>query len=210
MENRRRAASGGRILQDVRSDEGFALIRNWLDNCRKNHPTCNDESKGAAPLRLLYVGSENTSPRLVDNQRSQYRDYIFLSYCGGAKRSLLLVSLYVDEFHQAIEFAELPRLFQDAILLARGISIDYIWVDSLCIIQDSQEDWQHATSQMIDILKGATFTVAAVNASSPHTSLFDRAGRRSQQHYPASQNFWRETWRTRAWTFQEEVLSTRF
>ncbi len=47
----------------------------------------------------------------------------------------------LDRLTEGIEISELAQTFQDAILRARALGIHFMWIDSLCIFQDSQEDW---------------------------------------------------------------------
>lgn len=59
----------------------------------------------------------------------------------------------------------MPQNFQDAVILTRALGLRYVWIDSLCIIQDSMEDWEYEGSQMDKVYKNAWVTVAATSAS---------------------------------------------
>jgi hypothetical protein len=58
-------------------------------------------------------------------------------------------------------WATIPRTFQDAIETARAIGLEYIWIDSLCIVQDDPEDWKAESKQMMAIYSNAYLTIAA-------------------------------------------------
>jgi hypothetical protein len=57
----------------------------------------------------------------------------------------------------------LPQNFQNAVFMTRALGSRYIWVDSLCIIQDSAEDWAREGSQMDEVHKFARLTLAATS-----------------------------------------------
>ncbi len=59
---------------------------------------------------------------------------------------------------------ELPASFQDAVLVARSLGLRYLWIDSLCIIQDDEADWLAQSQQMGRIFANASVTIAAHSA----------------------------------------------
>ena len=64
----------------------------------------------------------------------------------------------------AISLAYLPQNFRDAITVTQILDIPFLWIDSLCILQDSREDWRNESARMGDIYKNSTITIAATNA----------------------------------------------
>jgi hypothetical protein len=62
--------------------------------------------------------------------------------------------------------------FQDAIQVARGLDIRYLWIDSLCIIQDSEEDWSRESSNMMSIYESAFMNIAAAGSEEQEERLF--------------------------------------
>ena len=60
---------------------------------------------------------------------------------------------------------QLTRLFREAIELTRKLGIQYIWIDSVCIIQDDDEDWQREALRMADYYQGAWLTIAATTTT---------------------------------------------
>jgi hypothetical protein len=62
-----------------------------------------------------------------------------------------------------INLNDLPTAFPDAITITRRLSCRYLWIDSLCIIQDSEDDWEHQASQMAEIYQHSCCTVAALD-----------------------------------------------
>jgi hypothetical protein len=54
----------------------------------------------------------------------------------------------------------MPRAFQDAIDITRQLGIRYLWIDSLCIIQGFEGDWEEQSSIMGDIYAHSFCTLA--------------------------------------------------
>ena len=76
--------------------------------------------------------------------------------------------------HFSLEVATLPRTIPDSITVTRALGYSYLWVDSLCIIQDSTEDWAAESVKMGGIYRRAVLTIAALHASGNHEGLFAR------------------------------------
>ncbi|KAF5608313.1 het domain-containing protein [Fusarium pseudoanthophilum] len=73
---------------------------------------------------------------------------------------------------QQISFHSLPKTFQDAITVTRAIGIEFIWIDSLCIIQNDDDDWATEASKMADVYRGSYLTLAASSSPDAHGGLF--------------------------------------
>ncbi|CAF9915024.1 hypothetical protein IMSHALPRED_002313 [Imshaugia aleurites] len=101
--------------------------------------------------------------------------YVALSHCWGGLLPLVLTTHNIDTLKDAINLSQLPKTFQDAIALTRFMQVRYLWIDSLCIIQDSHTDWEFEASTMKDVYKHAVFTIAATGARNSGDGLyFDR------------------------------------
>ena len=75
-------------------------------------------------------------------------------------------------FQEGIDISSLPKTFQDAIVVSRSIDVGYLWIDSLCIVQDDASDWQMEASLMHKIYSGAFCNIAATGANSGAEGLF--------------------------------------
>jgi len=87
-----------------------------------------------------------------------------------------------DVLTRGIPTSDLPLTFKDAVLVSRKLSVRYLWIDSLCIIQDDAEDWRRESSKMADVYANAFLTIAAA------ASTDDSSGcilRRSESYIPA-------------------------
>lgn len=82
----------------------------------------------------------------------------------------------VEAFKEAIPFEDLPLTIRDAIRVVYNLGGpgSYIWVDSICIIQDDTEDWNREAATMCDIYHNAKLTIAALGASNATEGLFAR------------------------------------
>jgi hypothetical protein len=63
-----------------------------------------------------------------------------------------------------IPVAELPLTFQDAVNITRALSQHLLWIDSLCIIQDDQADWERESARMASVYQNAFLTIAATSS----------------------------------------------
>lgn len=159
------------LTVDSRSDQCFSFISERLRTCQTQHGTCNQPSSAPLPKRIIYVGKSNEELRLEDTDNTQGL-YAILSYCWGESQHLLKTTLTSLEKHmRGISFTRLPKTIQDAVKVARGLSINYLWVDSLCIIQGSQEDWEIESAKMSEYFGNAHITIAASSASNAQAGI---------------------------------------
>jgi hypothetical protein len=126
------------------------------------------------PTRLLDVGTPgNPYLRLrVNGGATPASVYTTLSHCWGQLQIKQLKIANLLALTKEIEITELPKTFQDAITITRRIGVRYIWIDSLCIIQDSPEDWAKESSSMGNIYKNGLCNIAATAANDGQTGLF--------------------------------------
>jgi Heterokaryon incompatibility protein (HET) len=123
------------------------------------------------PTRLIFVGSEdsNDPPRIIDGQECLFNGgYLILSYCWGMTPKdapWQLTTMTRQQFSTEIPLSILPQTLHDAIMCTRKLGERYIWIDSMCILQDSSEDWQREASRMASIYGSATVTLVAASSS---------------------------------------------
>lgn len=94
--------------------------------------------------------------------------YVALSHCWGPKWTwpMRCVRETLSQFKENIPFELLSNTFQDAIVITRRLGLRYIWIDSLCIVQDDSRDWEIQAAQMASIYDGAYLTIAATGSES--------------------------------------------
>ncbi|KAF2138579.1 uncharacterized protein K452DRAFT_328760 [Aplosporella prunicola CBS 121167] len=126
------------------------------------------------PKRLLKVSG--TRIRLIDSSEYKVLSYITLSHCWGAgEQGKTPLTTSRDTYRhrcQDIPWTELPRTFQDAITLTRLIGCEFIWIDSLCIVQDDDDDWKEQSYQMADIYSHGYLNLAATAATDSSYGCF--------------------------------------
>lgn len=211
-----------------------------MDECISNHSHCAPPSDGAYPTRLICVGTRDESPRLIDTRSEALREplvYAALSHCWGAVQSLKLSRANLLELQREIPLKDLPRTFREVIQVMRQVHISYIWIDSLCIIQDDQEDWGREAARMRQIYSGSSIVISAEDSKDSLQGCFVDAEQsslgtpmRTQTRTLTIQPQGSDTTlyldlrvydhdvespiktnvlRTRGWTLQEELLAHR-
>ena len=98
--------------------------------------------------------------------------YAALSHCWGKTERLKLLLSNFSQLCSSIDIRGLPTSYQEAIRICRRLEIRYIWIDSLCIIQDSKEDWQRESLTMKDVYGNSIMTIAASAAAESSESSF--------------------------------------
>lgn len=225
------------------------MIKHWIDNCLGNHPGCSNVRTATSwvPRRLLEIddGDHGLAMRLIESSKSDLQigtKFAALSHVWGDVNSsppLRLLSSNFDQLKNGIQEFELPKNFVDAAHVCARLGIRHLWIDSLCIIQDSRDDWREQAVLMHLVYSCALITIVATSATSCHDGFLERnvdsmhmikvayslpvAGERSASDdrymiiydYENPNDIWRlfaingSRWNTRAWTMQERSLSTR-
>jgi hypothetical protein len=113
----------------------------WLRQCA-DHSACRRGDSHFRPTRLLYVDSGDPSiVRMVTKSEMPINlRYVTLSHCWGQSQPYELLRTNYNNFKTNVSYHKLPKTFRDAILVTWGLNISYLWIDSLCIIQDSLND----------------------------------------------------------------------
>ncbi|EGR50748.1 uncharacterized protein TRIREDRAFT_120851 [Trichoderma reesei QM6a] len=157
------------------SETSFKRISEWLHECNSMHKSCMSGPAAQLPKRVLEMtpdSGNNIKVRLVQDVGGQER-YACLSHRWGASTHLCqtTVDSLPSHLHE-IPWSLLPKTFQDAAKVAVWLGIKYLWIDSLCIIQDSAEDWKEQAAQMCEIYTGGYVTFAAAWSADSDVGLF--------------------------------------
>ncbi|KAL1872691.1 hypothetical protein Daus18300_004237 [Diaporthe australafricana] len=143
----------------------MSLAKSWISNCLESHPQCQKKAYNILPDRVIFI-DRGVNPRLIENHsRELTGKYAALSYCWGGHVAMQLKKDNIDVFKQSMGFDDLPKTFQDAITVCVALDIEYVWIDALCIIQDSAEDWAVQGSKMAQIYSDCVITIAADTAA---------------------------------------------
>ncbi|MCJ1405555.1 hypothetical protein MMC11_008783 [Xylographa trunciseda] len=215
----------------LRKQIDYSLALSWIRACDLLHrPTCTPTTwhdMGDASMRMVDVHNRC----LVDITTPVV--YLALSYCWGdrrAKGQLQLNASTAPDLYRsnalADDRADLPQTIRDAMLLTQRLGESFLWVDALCIFQDSDADMSAQIRYMDKIYKHAKLTVVAAAGKDAYAGLPGiREGTRAihqisrrigkMQFYASggqiafAQSLNASTWSERAWTLQEQILSPR-
>ncbi|EGU74429.1 hypothetical protein FOPG_09890 [Fusarium oxysporum f. sp. conglutinans race 2 54008] len=212
----------------VRKDSAdMSRLRRWLQTCNKDHiPAETDSTEYLKPLMgtLRVIDTVDNCVKEVDTPC----DYICLSYVWGTGSQTQYTTKTRDQLSKpgGLGNAELPQTILDAIKVTKELCIRYIWIDALCITQDDKDDKARIISNMGTIYANAVLSIMASSNVNPTDGLPGVGIPRSQeqsieklqgitlavafqdarQRYSDIED---RLWNTRAWTFQERVLSRR-
>ena len=138
-----------------------------MRTCNEIHSDCRAQKKPVLPTRVLdiSVGDHFSNPRLLISNGQAAR-YACLSYCWGpGAQPISLTSETLPGYTENIPLTRIPQSIQDAIFVSRKLGLRYLWIDSLCILQDSPEDKARKISQMGQIYSSADITISAASAN---------------------------------------------
>ena len=161
------------------SEQGIERVRKWLGTCVQTHrETCPATSKGTNSLlpSLLVDVSDLERLHIHESAPKERGEYCALSYCWGGPQAFQTTSATLMARLNGFSVTVLPRTLQDAVKLTHELSVKYLWVDSICIIQDSEDHRTYQLSRMGEIYMNATLTICAARCSTADGSfLEDRA-----------------------------------
>lgn len=147
----------------------MSCARRWLQDCEGRHANCCVRvSISRLPSRLIQIDKPGYDQvRLVDAATicGDTIRYATLSHCWGSSTVFNLTSATKAKLSQGIPTSELGLTFRDAVKVAREMGVLLIWIDSLCIVQDSKHDWQNEAPKMSDVYRGAVVNIAAMSGA---------------------------------------------
>jgi hypothetical protein len=221
------------VLPEPEGAARFALLRTWLEWCDTNH-ACNRENvkpPRASPTRLVYVGHVDPEVLLLyvpqDNEGVKYTA---LSHRWGNdppskdNPRYCTTDSNIAARLNSFSLSELPKTFQDAVRVTRELGIEYLWIDSLCIIQWNPEDWKREAGRMEDVFASAYCTIAATSAVDSNAGFLARNTRTEYMRVQDTtdhqvcvcthvDDFEKDVQEAelnkRAWVMQERVLAKR-
>ncbi|EOA82784.1 uncharacterized protein SETTUDRAFT_43617 [Exserohilum turcica Et28A] len=217
-------------LGDRASEKAVEKVQSWLNECDKAHPHCRKVETCPLPTRVLDISCEGScwNIRLL-NSNGLTAAYTALSHCWGKEVNLVngqiskCTSGNINQLLQGFSIDALPALYRDAVIMTQKLGKRYLWIDSLCIIQDSKDDWSKECARMTDVYAKSYLTISAASCKNYEQGFLKATTVETQARLttiPGSQDryiyirpFHRPEPRTplmhRAWVFQERILSTR-
>lgn len=147
------------------------LVRQWLQACAKDHHICPRPEPRELPTRILDVGLDDKEIRLRPGD-GEVAKYIAFSHCWGGHVPLQTTKETLDDHFKAIRLDDSSQTFLDAAQVCRNLGIRYLWIDSLCIVQDDGEDWAREAGKMSEVYRNASLTISAEAAQNAREGLF--------------------------------------
>ncbi|RYP44874.1 hypothetical protein DL768_008709 [Monosporascus sp. mg162] len=158
------------------SDTSYWRMHWWVQTCLTDHALCGMGEPTSLPTRLLHLGDDlaDDTPniKLIEPSTELRERYVALSHSWGKEQPLRTTTATLEDHKAGIPFARLPKTFQDAVSITRRLGIRHLWIDSLCIIQDSSDDWQIEASRMASVYRNSWLTVSGTASSSPSSGCY--------------------------------------
>ncbi|KAK0724858.1 heterokaryon incompatibility protein-domain-containing protein [Lasiosphaeris hirsuta] len=196
-----------------------ATTNRWINHCNSHHRNCRPTEltplRPSQHLRVVDVGNVKLVPL------TESMDYVVLSYTWEAATERPLQRNFKDSWHdlglQEVE-SQLPQTIRDAIKFVRNFGKQYLWIDSLCIVQDDELDKRENYSVIDRIFANSALTICAVRSSfsDPMSTqgigqhILDCGEKMSLMvHHPLETYVQSSPWSQGAWTCQDRLLSGR-
>ncbi|KAI1211058.1 HET-domain-containing protein [Annulohypoxylon truncatum] len=218
----------------------ISWIQNNLDSTAEDFSRTHPD-KEFVPTRLVRVDCQ--PPRLIETRHSLSQGdkgsfrYAAISYCWGspeqARSQLKTERSSLSSRLSSIEEHEMTQVLKDAVTTCRALAISYLWIDTLCIIQDNSQDWDRESASLSQIYGNAYLTICALSSDSCNGSFLNREPAQIEIPFTSKvrpdirgsynlrvdpflryyempgEDVGRSTWESRAWTFQEKAASVR-
>jgi hypothetical protein len=143
----------------------FNVCKRWVRDCSQDHSECARIEDIDLPTRLLDLGSVNGTRDLklavTEDGKGQYAA---LSHTWGDRKPPVTNLANFSDRLELLECDRMPQTFQDAICTVRALGFRYLWIDSLCIIQDDRGDWDRECPRMTSVYQNAALTIAGPEA----------------------------------------------
>ncbi|KAH0559295.1 hypothetical protein GP486_004187 [Trichoglossum hirsutum] len=166
------------IAEDSETDSCFEVIESWIKSCERDHPDCAQQMTRLLPTRVIDVGKDGKNPRLYESH-GEIACYITLSHCWGGKQIITTTKATLEDRKQGITWSSLSKTFQDAVRITQKLGFRYLWVDSLCIVQNDHLDWERESAQMASIYQNSFLTIAATHSADGDGGCFSKRPRSS-------------------------------
>ena len=162
-------------IEPASSERNYRVLRKWLSTCMASHNWCHvshsmthksSEETTMLPTRVIDVGDlkeRQSKPRLCISKKASGQ-YIALSHRWSKAIATKLKSENLRRYQQELPVHKMPPTFRDAIEVTRQLGFRYLWIDSLCIIQNDESDWAQESLKMGTIFEEAVCTIAAIDS----------------------------------------------
>ena len=128
------------VLQGGWTEAHRHLVQQWLSSCTLHHRICPTADGRPLPTRVVSVGRTGKDLRLHISNGEQ-GEYVALSHSWGGHKPRETTKATLHQHCESIHLDESSKTFDDAAKVCRDLGYKYLWIDSLCIVQDDGADW---------------------------------------------------------------------
>jgi hypothetical protein len=225
------------VSQNLLSPSAVAKLQARIDECLNEHQFCRIQSHvpSVPPTRLIEIRTSdegNVSVRLLETDLNKSYKYVALSHSWASSKPLKTGEHNYHQHKDDIPWQDLSQVYQETITMADALSIEYVWIDSLCIIQQSAEEWDREAHRMGEVYTNAFIVFVAlggdlglerdaiesfdIHGTDPDTGEQIDYGtinvRRKCEHenlINSANDKSAGEWFRRGWCFQERLFSSR-
>lgn len=184
------------LTSSANSAASLSVARSWYQQCL-SHTTCRNwkQETRVLPTRLIQICRPDSNSPVLSARIHETKylptstPYATLSHCWGKGVIFRLLKENLKDLSVSIPISQLPKVFQDAIHVSYEVGISYLWIDSLCIIQDSKEDWTHEAKRMGDVYLHGEFNISATGYGDGLSGLFSERKALTRVNLPLCADF---------------------
>jgi hypothetical protein len=156
--------SGSDLSPSPKSAPTLEIIRRWVCECSVSHESCALPQQDFVPTRLIQLteGDEHSARIYLPTHPVQFSA---LTYCWGLSPQSKTTKANISARCSHLNISDLPKTLQDAITISRELGLEYVWIDSICILQGDQDDWAREASKMSKIYSNAYVVLSATGAN---------------------------------------------
>jgi hypothetical protein len=201
--------------------------------CIDHHSSCQNPVDDVAymPRRVLDLGVVGNEDREVHSKApvrlvesinlTGDRTYACLSHrWDSSGRTIITEQATYEKHRNSLRFEDLDLAYQETVHIMRQLAMRYLWIDSLCIIQDNTEDWEAESKTMAMVYNRAFFTLARQCDSNTSLRCIPDLSHRVSDPFisppiyarPVIRHIWDRSaflLSSRGWVYQERLLSPR-
>ncbi|PMD53184.1 HET-domain-containing protein, partial [Hyaloscypha bicolor E] len=164
------------VPETIDVDSACRTINKWLDGCKEHDGCAGYHSRSTIlPTRVLDLGGNpaaQDSIKLLETRWIKGGTYMTLSHCWGPAQLITTTANTIEQRKAGIPLEDLPQTFKDAVSLTRNLGIRYLWIDSLCIKQLDEEDWEAEASKMGSVYSHSYLNIAATSSAEGRGGCF--------------------------------------
>ncbi|KAI6765928.1 hypothetical protein HG530_006998 [Fusarium avenaceum] len=155
-------------FQRVQLSENIKLLYQ-----ERAHNQTDEITKEEGAARLVEILDEESSIKLkLVNVSTNHTPYVALSYRWGALEAVWQTTTEnLDSRREQFSIDELPKTLSDTVRVTKDLGFRWLWIDSLCIVQNDRDDWAREAVKMAHVYENAIVTIAADSSQNAKAGL---------------------------------------